>query len=100
MGQQLAAFRHFHCRVHEVHEDPHTNTIVMRVSSTADTDIGPYNNESMITLQFNEEGDQVVTYTEFFDSIVSMDFLSKLHVGQNGTAAEVHAEKQIEGVVF
>jgi hypothetical protein len=72
----------------------------MCVSSTADIDVGPYNNESMITLQFNEAGDEVVTFTEFFDSIVSRDFLSKLYGGQNGTTAEVHAEKQIEGVVF
>jgi hypothetical protein len=100
MGQHLAAFRHFHCRVHEVHEDPNTNTIIMRVSSTADTDVGPYNNESMITLQFNDNGDQVTVFTEFFDSIVSRDFLAKLHVGQNGTAAQIHSEKQIEGVVF
>lgn len=51
---------------------------MMHATSTADTDIGPYENEYALILQFAEDGRKVVKILEFVDSAYSMEFFERL----------------------
>ena len=50
----------------------------MWVDSKAQSLIGPYGNEYMILLYFNEAGDKVERIVEFIDSAYSKDFFTRL----------------------
>ncbi|KAL7929897.1 hypothetical protein V8C35DRAFT_314580 [Trichoderma chlorosporum] len=52
--------------------------VTMHVKSSAETDIGPYNNEYVFTITISEDGDKVDDIFEFLDSLYTSQFVSKL----------------------
>lgn len=78
VSAMMPYFRNFHVTVHDLIEDAAQNKICIWASSTADTDIGPYANEYMVTLHFNEAGDKVDRFFEFVDSANSVEFYPRL----------------------
>ena len=51
---------------------------VVRSSGTASTPVGPFSNEYVWFLTFDEAGKKVVDITEFFDTKAATDIISKL----------------------
>lgn len=64
--------------IHKAVHDAEMHTCVIRASSTADTEIGPYANEYMLSLEFTEDGKQVKAFDEFVDSDYSERFFASL----------------------
>jgi hypothetical protein len=71
-------FRSFHVTVHELVEDAAANSITMWASSTSATDIGPYANEYMLMLSFDDDGRSITHFLEFVDSAFTLDFFARL----------------------
>ena len=67
--------------VHRAVHDVGTHTSVIHASSTADTEIGPYANEYMLSLQFTDDGKKVTVFDEFVDSDYSERFFAALKKG-------------------
>ncbi|KAF3768081.1 hypothetical protein M406DRAFT_329121 [Cryphonectria parasitica EP155] len=67
----LPLFQDFNPQIQDIIEDEKGNKVTLWCTSTADTVIGPYANEYMITLHFNEACDKVVRFLEFVDSHVA-----------------------------
>lgn len=74
----MPLFKNFTPTIHQLVEDEKANTIAIWCSSTADTIIGPYGNEYMILLSFNEAGDKVEKVIEFVDTEYSKSFFGRL----------------------
>lgn len=74
----MPLFQRFDPVIHDMVEDEKGNKVIMWVSSSGDTDIGPYGNEYMILLYFNEAGDKVERFVEFVDSRYAMKFYGRL----------------------
>ena len=64
--------------VHDTVVDEVARKVVMRASSTAETDVGPYANEYMIVLRMTEDGRLVERFDEFNDSAFIRGFLPRL----------------------
>ncbi|KAH8885470.1 hypothetical protein GQ53DRAFT_751190 [Thozetella sp. PMI_491] len=77
-GGMMPHYRNFRVEAHDFCEDEADNKIVVHASSSAETDIGPYSNEYMLTLIFNEAGDKIVRMKEFVDSRGSAEFTIRL----------------------
>lgn len=60
-------------------EDPRDNKMAVWACSTSDTAIGPYTNEYVLLLWFNEAGDKVERFVEFVDSDYSRSMFTRLH---------------------
>lgn len=58
--------------------DVETRRVVMHLTSTADTDIGPYNNEYIFVLTISEDGEKVDEIVEFLDTQYTAEFVGKL----------------------
>ena len=71
-------FRSFTVTVHDTVIDEVARKVVMRASSTAETDIGPYANEYVIVLRMTEDGRLVERFDEFNDSAFIRGFLPRL----------------------
>jgi hypothetical protein len=72
-------FRNYNLTIQDIVEDEKANKVVVWTHSTADTRIGPYENEHILHLSFNEAGDKVDKFLEFVDSDLSKDFAIHLH---------------------
>lgn len=72
-------FSNFHPTIHDIVEDPLENKLIVWASSTGQTVLGPYANEYMLLLYFNEAGDKIERFVEFVDSDVARSTFSKLH---------------------
>lgn len=79
-GGMMPLFKSFVPTVHQLVEDEKANTIVIWCSSKAETVIGPYANEYVIVLHFNEAGDKVEKIIEFVDTEFSKTFFGRLRV--------------------
>ncbi|KAK0612623.1 hypothetical protein B0T17DRAFT_511798 [Bombardia bombarda] len=77
-GFQPNLFRNFNITVNDIIEDDKANKVVLLAQSSADTDAGPYENEYVLILEFNEAGDKVTRFIEFFDSAGARDLAAKL----------------------
>lgn len=58
----------YRSEVHDVVEDKEANKVSIWCSCSADTVVGPYNNEYILLLYLNEAGDRVRKFVEFVDS--------------------------------
>lgn len=74
----MPLIQNFTPRIHAVVVDEQANAATVWCSSTADTVVGPYANEYMIMMHFNEAGDKVVRFLEFVDSAFSRDHFGRL----------------------
>ncbi|KAM0249348.1 hypothetical protein ACHAQJ_009109 [Trichoderma viride] len=77
----LPSLRNF--RLHEVAASPfvvdvEARRVMMHLTSTAETDIGPYNNEYIFWLTISEDGEKVDEIVEFLDSFYTAGFLERL----------------------
>lgn len=52
--------------------------VVIHLTSTAETDIGPYANEYIWILRFTEDGKEIDEIIEFADSAYTLEMLHKL----------------------
>ena len=77
-------FRSFTVTVHDTVVDEVARKVVMRASSTAETDVGPYANEYMIVLRMTEDGRLVERFDEFNDSAFIVEFLPRLREKMGG----------------
>ena len=77
-GSILHAFQNWALTVHYTIVDEVKRTVVMKVTSRANTDIGLYENEYMIVFWMTEDGSQVERVEEWVDSAYSKNFLGKL----------------------
>ncbi|KAF4553278.1 Hypothetical protein D9617_7g030050 [Elsinoe fawcettii] len=53
------------------------NRACVYVLSTADTPVGPWNNESVCFFQFNDAGDKIVNINEFMDAVFMQQYMAK-----------------------
>lgn len=74
----MPLFKDFNPVIHQLVEDESANTVAIWCSSTADTVIGPYGNEYVLVLYFNEAGDKVERLIEFVDTEYSKSFFGRL----------------------
>lgn len=74
----MPAFEHFHLTVHDSIVDEVARKVLMHVSSSASTALGPYNNEYMLILHMTEDGRKVEKFYEFVDSAYSADYMRRL----------------------
>lgn len=74
----MPLFKNFTPTIHHLVEDEKANTVVIWCSSTAETAIGPYGNEYVLLLHFNEAGDKVEKFIEFVDTEYSKSFFGRL----------------------
>lgn len=79
-------FNGFEPTIHDLVVDERANKATIFCSSTSESVLGPYQNEYMILLHFNDTGDKVERVVEFVDSGYSISFFQKL--------AETVAEKE------
>ncbi|KAF2996998.1 hypothetical protein E8E14_002572 [Neopestalotiopsis sp. 37M] len=77
-GAMMPLFRNFHVTVDDVFEDEANNKIAMSVHSTAETPIGPYDNEYVMMFNFTPDGSKIVRIREFVDSGASSQFFARL----------------------
>jgi len=63
----------------DLYEDEKNNVVVIWARSTANTPVGPYANEYMLTLYMTKDQKKVKTFLEFVDIGVSRDFFPKLN---------------------
>jgi len=74
----MPVFRNLRLEVLDTIEDTVNNKVTILAKSKADTVIGPYENEYMITFHMNKEGDKIVLLREFADSAYANEFFPKL----------------------
>ncbi|KAM0795175.1 hypothetical protein BDR22DRAFT_894425 [Usnea florida] len=74
----MSHFRSFRVTVHDTVVDEVARKVVMRASSTAETDVGPYANEYVLVMRMTEDGRLVERFDEFVDSAVSAGFMPRL----------------------
>lgn len=77
-GAVMPLFRNFTVTVDDVFEDEANNKVAMSVHSTADTPIGPYDNEYVMMFDFTPDGSKIVRIREFVDSGASSQFFARL----------------------
>lgn len=71
----------FHLRIAENETpvvDEQARVVVLPLTSTGDTPLGPYANEYYILLRMTENGELIRGITEFIDSRVSTEFLQRV----------------------
>ncbi|KAI2484935.1 hypothetical protein Ptr902_03875 [Pyrenophora tritici-repentis] len=78
MNQVMSCFRKFTLTIHEEVHDADAHKCMMHLSSTSETDIGPYTNEYALILHFTDDGKQVIKFLEFVDSAYSTKFFAAL----------------------
>ena len=78
MASQIPLFKKFTLTLHDTIIDPDDRKIVLHVSSTADTPVGPYANEYVLMIWATEDCTKVEKFVEFLDSWQSVRFFSKL----------------------
>ncbi|KAF4632730.1 hypothetical protein G7Y89_g5402 [Cudoniella acicularis] len=71
-------FRNFRIQINDIIEDEQQNKIAIWATSTAETDVGAYENEYMLVFYFDESGEKVVRFLEFVDSGNSKERLGRL----------------------
>ncbi len=74
----MPLFRNFRLRVHDIIEDATANKVVVWARGTADTDVGPYRNEYVLMVEFNDKGDKVTRVREFLDSGFAVGFFARV----------------------
>lgn len=78
----------FHNFTLKVVDDSHTvvdiekRKVTMHMSSYADTDVGPYENEYWFCLTVTEDGEQIEEILEFLDSAYTIDFLKRVEAAK------------------
>lgn len=97
-GGMMPLFKNFTPTVHQLVEDEKANTIAIWCSSTADTIIGPYGNEYMLLLFFNEAGDKVEKVIEFVDTEYSKSFFGRLRAHLEQKEVEASLPKYERGL--
>lgn len=64
--------------IHDYLSAPSERRAVCRSSMAATSTVGPFNNEYVWFLTFNETGEKIVNITEFLDSKASTDIRAKM----------------------
>ncbi|PSR79371.1 hypothetical protein BD289DRAFT_485587 [Coniella lustricola] len=64
----MPLFKNFNPKIIDIVDDEKANKVAVWCESTADSVVGPYTNEYVITMHFNETCDKVVRFYEFVDS--------------------------------
>ena len=77
-ARSLPIFHNFTVKTHESIVDEEARKVVMLASSTAETDIGPYNNEYVLVIEMGRDGRQVEKVIEWVDSGYSVKFFGQL----------------------
>ena len=77
-------------QVHEIIEDVNANELVISASGSAQTAVGPYNNEYMFVLSFNENGDKATKIVTFVDSHVALSITEKIKALNNSSQNLAH----------
>ncbi|KAH8897337.1 hypothetical protein GQ53DRAFT_743077 [Thozetella sp. PMI_491] len=58
--------------------DEITRQVLLHLKSSADTDVGNYENEYFMALKMTDDGTEIVQVVEYLDSAYSAGFISKL----------------------
>ncbi|KAK1240511.1 hypothetical protein MKX07_004539 [Trichoderma sp. CBMAI-0711] len=58
--------------------DVEARRVVMHLTSTAETDVGPYGNEYFFVITVSEDGERVDEIVEFLDTAYTAEFLGRL----------------------
>lgn len=67
-GASIPLFTNFNPVIIDITDDEKANKVAVWCRSTADSVVGPYTNEYVLTMHFNETCDKVVKFYEFVDS--------------------------------
>lgn len=65
-------------KVHAQVFDPQARSFWVHLDMWAVTPVGPFHNEFVFMLFFNEQGDKIVRIREMMDSLYSQDFFAKM----------------------
>lgn len=60
--------------------DAKNNVVVLHITATSESAIGPYENEYIFVLYFTPEGDAITRIEETVDSKVTTDFFARLNL--------------------
>ena len=92
----LSVFRNFTVKAHETIVDEEARKVVMLASSTAETDIGPYNNEYVLVIEMGRDGRQVEKIIEWVDSGYAVKYFGQLRQATDvkNKGAETSNEEQ------
>ncbi|KAH8882999.1 hypothetical protein GQ53DRAFT_830963 [Thozetella sp. PMI_491] len=71
-------FRGFRVEIVDIIDDANSNKLAAWVRSSASTEIGPYANEYIFLLFFDEAGKKVIKHVEYTDSMHTITFVTKL----------------------
>ncbi|ORY71163.1 uncharacterized protein BCR38DRAFT_404282 [Pseudomassariella vexata] len=74
----IPLFRNFKMEVIGYAEDQTQNKVIFHAMATAETDVGPYENEFVWMIQTTQDQDKVCGIREFLDSAYTVDFLKKM----------------------
>ena len=77
----LAVLKNFQLRLSDGHTpviDEEGHKIVLFISSSAETPIGPYSNEYVFQFKTSEDGTQIEEIVEFVDTAPTFGFTDKL----------------------
>lgn len=66
--------------------DEVTRKVLLPLTSTGETDFGPYANEYMIVLKMTDDGTQIKQIMEFIDSATTRDIAA--HIAQHAPKPE------------
>ena len=80
----MPAFRNFRVEINDIVEDVEQEKVVVWAKSSAETEIGPYQNEYMLVFYLNDQS-KVTRFLEFVDSATVKDFFPRLrsHIAES-----------------
>ncbi|RFU80652.1 hypothetical protein TARUN_1537 [Trichoderma arundinaceum] len=77
----IPAIRNFRLKIVDTSPfvvDVEARRVVLHLTSTGESDVGPYGNEYMFILTISEDGKKVDEIVEFLDTLYTAEFLTKL----------------------
>ena len=83
----MPEFRNFHLRVIDEREtavDTEARKVVLHLTSSADMDVGVYENEYYFVLRMSESGELVEDVVEWMDSKYTAEFVERLNGEKKG----------------
>lgn len=81
MGPSFQLMKNFHLKLADGEKpiiDDVNRRAVLYLTSSAETPLGPYDNNYVFTLSFSEDGTQITDVLEFIDTKVTGDFVTKM----------------------
>ncbi|GME27454.1 Cytochrome p450 [Neofusicoccum parvum] len=90
-------FKEMHMSVHEIIEDIPARKVCLWIIATGRTISGPFTNEYVWSLEFDESGSQIIRWKEFADAISTKAIFPELMAADNAPAADSDSQSTRTG---